>query len=290
MLRSIERSIALAEEEAEKLAARLAEFLRDARFIVFTYTGRGVLAAYTAYWVLRTLRPEARVELHDPEALSLHVAAYNEPFKCVVFGDKERISSIVRIADSASLSGHEVMVLAPAIADEAAKHRLSKVEVERVDSELYGLSEAMAAAKAAVRSSTGSRAERLQDEVVKFVDAFEGAYQALSSPLEGIVKSNSWVLASPTLMGAALYAREVLAERGLRLCVAPLHYVPPGAGEVVVMHTGVEDYAANEACFNAIKRGVRVRRVRVNTDPLTAPVYVAMVVAALVSEDREQQA
>ena len=103
-----------------------------------------------------------------------------------------------------------------------------------------------------------------------------------SGKLENIMRVEKWFITSTKLLEpVALYFSETLR----RLKINSYYQVPeqvPGYENVLLLATSVEEYLTRELRFKYSLMGVKLEDIVLNTDPLEAQIYIALLAYYLV--------
>ncbi len=256
------------------------EELRGVRGIHFAWAGLGAgAAALTSYWFLRHLLPGTAAEAMPAGAAAYHTAyGGSEGVGLVVYAERDAGSSVVRVYDAYKFTGcRAVVVVSPPLPPPVESRLAGVARVEApgvagmlVFSALLGLSLAEAG------GADTARVRRLRGELEGLAEvAGEAAerFSALRSIREGDVLAYT-----PTMEPAALLAWRPGVSLVPMSSVVPLLSRGLLAGaRLYLLATGVEADMVREVEFRAgLSPGVEVRRILVNTDPLTAPLYASM--------------
>ncbi len=289
-------------EEAERYASRAAgEAAREARErIVFAYSSLGEVAAWTAYWVLREVAPQAPVEIYSADALAFHVLAYRRSRReewsvasdttVYLFVGPGGENQAVFVRDAAVNTGAGLVVVASSLPP-VIEERLGEEPLLVTPPGVYTLSATIFAARLAALlverlAERNVRVERVAEETGSIAPVVDELLERHGDEARRVFGCKGCVYAhTATLRGPAAFA--ALASGGVRLDVQEaLAAIASGGlrGALRIIYTEADEDAIRELRFRALTSGLEVAELRLRTDPVTAPVY-AMILAHARLED-----
>ncbi|MEB3851852.1 MAG: hypothetical protein LRS49_04645 [Desulfurococcales archaeon] len=265
-------SVGQAAREALSTARRLpAPPLRGASEVVVAACPGGEAPASTLYLALRHAGVRA-VRAGCVEA-AVHILPYTEGGEVVVaFTGGGRDSHLMHLANAASALGVALHAygppLHPAYADQYAELG-GEYQVVGGD-HLLAL---MVAAILWAPKPWGPRASRIGEELEALPGSGEWLESTLPELLHAVARGVEVAAYTPSTEAGAMY----LLARGAAQSVAPLHLAPTMRGRrVLAVYTSVEEHAYRQAILAAKLRGADVAEARLNTEPLTASIYIAL--------------
>lgn len=281
----VAEAVRRAEEWAGASLGELLHAFSGCRRIHVAWLGlRARAAGLVLYWFLRQLT-SLDVELVLGEAAAYHTAAYRGSggVCLLLYVEEGAESSAVRVCDAYRFTGVEsVTVLSPPLPAPVAA-RLRGQGVSLVDLpgwlEAVILSARLGLGLAERHGAGGVRVERLRGELGDLAGVAREAaerFSALRSIGEG-----DFIAYSPTMEPPALLAwRPGVTLLPLSAASALIASGRLRGARLYMLYTGVEDDLAREARFKASLSTppLSLVEVRVNTDPLTAPIYASIAV------------
>lgn len=205
---------------------------------------------------------------------AVHLLPYTEGGEAIVaFSGGSRDSHLMRLASAASALEVSLQAygppLHPAYADQLEEYGFTYIDVGGPEP----LLSMMLAAIYWAPKPWAARRERLERELERIEEAASWAAEALSGALSALSQGTDVVAYTPSTEAGARF----LAARDLARYLAPLHEVPGLRGKrVLALYASVEEHAFKQPLLAARMRGVELHEARVNTDPLTASIYVAL--------------
>ncbi len=174
-------------------------------------------------------------------------------------------SAVHRVATALRLLGVEHLIVAPQLPHHV-KRALRGANVVELRRDLYALSIVLGSLKLAASLGNNPRISRIAPELELSPELVEEVRDRFSRL--------SLVREKPLLCSSMLEAVcNAASDRGLKAVPIRVH---PECTDGILVYTSVEDWVASEFVVNYLRRcpGKRIESVRVNTDPLTAPLYV----------------
>ncbi len=281
-------------EEAESYASRAApEALRELRDrIVIAYSGLGEAAAWTAYWIIREVAPQAPLEIYPADALAFHVLAYRRSRRdeysvasdttVYLFAGPGGENQAVFVRDAAVNTGAALVVVS---------HRLPPVIEQRLGEEVllvnppgvYTLSSTILAARLAALiverlAERNVRVERVLDESGSLADVVDDLVERHGVDAARVYGcSGCAYIHTATMRAPAALAAWMTGGRRLDVQEA-LGFLASGwpGGEARLIYTEADEDAVREVRFRLMTGGVGFAELRLRTDPVTAPVYAVI--------------
>ncbi len=299
--------LARLEDTLSEVAAAAADHLTEKRgrlYVAYAGEGYAKAAASIVYWPLRQLT-SIDVEVLSLETLLYHVMAYreDEDSSILAFYEEGAETLAARLAQAGEIMGYRVVHVAPPLApllreqlDRWGQHLASMDTGSSV-----GVSYIIFAAKTLMNllgrlGATRVRGDRVETEYRSIAAVYDSLLESYRNQLSKIRESlgnriDGVVYYTPTLDGAASLASKRAETRyNTRLSCRPISSVHSdlAAGSrpefMVVLHTGAEDDLVRAARFEATRRGYSADKMvvlRFNTDPVTAPLYAALLFSTL---------
>ena len=285
-------------EEAEDYARRAAEeAAREARErIVIAYASLGEVAAWTAYWVLREVAPQAPVEIYSADALAFHVLAYRRSRReewsvasdttVYLFVGPGGENQAVFVRDAAVNTGAGLVIVASSLPP-VIEERLGEEPLLVTPPGVYTLSSTIFAARLAALlverlAERNVRVERVSEETGSVAPVVDELLEKHGDEARRVFNCKGCIYThTATLRGPAALAS--LLSGGRRVDVQEaLAAVAAGRleGSLRIMYTEADEDAIRELRFRALMAGVDVAELRLRTDPVTAPVYATILAHA----------
>ncbi len=274
--------VSRAEEWARSASRELADYLRSgSNELLLTYSYMGYPAASILYWLLFTLRPDLRTALMDADTASYYAVAYRSDLTIVAFTTKPDSAATIRITDSSRLTGARVMVVSPQPSEKTRLYMRDALlkTVPAADSEITAsLWEALLAYYTGLSmAQEGRRGERLRAIANQgfsvIVEELVEKYMDLTIKALG---AREIVITSGKLLEPASAAlAKALKSRGVNASYSPISLLEPVGNEyVLIVSCSVEDHLISEKKILIAMSGGRTLELRLNLDPLEAPIYV----------------
>ncbi len=270
-------------QSSEGLLKSIARSLSDARSLPRPdFSGELVIiappeaAAAAKVLYVGALSSGARAVLAGPTEASVLLMPYREVPRMIAYAVSPRDSRVVRAVEEAAMLGSEVYLVAPRL-HEALEARLSRRDgVTRV--EVPGDAPLMTMIFASALWSPrpmGARASRVEVELKELDGAAQWVLQTYSREASEVASLERYsAFYTPAAEPGARYLC-LAAERCSH--AAPLEELPRYRGEAaVIMETTAESHDYGDVEVGAAARGVRLVKLVVNTDPVTAGVYSAI--------------
>ena len=253
--------------------------------IAVAFCGEAMGSAHLYYWGLRLASWRDDVVLGDCATIASEVLPYSDNYRSlIIFSLDPGDPAILYAYDPANLSGLEVFIVSPRLAP-VLEDRVEPAWILQLPGKAPLFESSIASLFWAFRHSPeGVRVSRLKDEVENLSSSVEGlieAYSEIAGKLGETVGEGLPVAASPMMMPAL--ASHSMLDSSIR----PIPYwaLPSLARrgkreKLIFYYTSVEESFYRRLLFN-LRTKYNILEVRLNTDPLTAPLY-AMMIQALV--------
>ncbi|WP_048191962.1 hypothetical protein [Pyrolobus fumarii] len=286
-------------KEAEDYASRVVdEMLKEARErIILAFASMGDTPAWIAYWMLREVAPTAPVEIYEGDALAFHILAYRRSKKdeygiasdttIYAFVGPGGENQLVFIRDAALHTGAALVVITPKLPP-IIEERLGPEPLLVEPPGPYPLSASILAARLAA-----GLVEKLAERNVR-VERVTGEARDLRSVVRELVekhgadasrvlecKGSCATVYTPTLKGPAMLASRINGSRPLSV-QEMLALIAAGTNfdKVSLMYTTTDEDVVREVRFKSMTSGASLAELRLQTDPVTAPLYATMLLYA----------
>lgn len=271
------------EDRARSIAEHIERVLASSRDLVVAYYRQGYLPASILYWMASILDDWRKVLLGEAGTLAYYALVYGEPATTIFYTTMPRSSATIQFLQVASLTGYKINLFTvepdnPVVRD--ALHRYEPYYIrarnELEASLVYALATYIAASRH-YRDKLGRRGKRLyQHGAEGFAVVVEELLEKYMDVLRDIMRLGEARVSAPRMLEAsALYMVEALRRRGIRAFYEPIEYLA-GPGEIVLLSTSVDEYLVRERRFHLNMTGAHVHDIVVNTDPLEAQLYFAL--------------
>ena len=294
---------ALMDQAAEEAGSRL-RGVRGRLYVAYAGEGYARAATSTVYWPLHQLT-SATVEILPVETLLYHVMAYREDTGSAIlaFYEEGAEAFSARLAQAGEIMGYSVVhvtpPLTPLLREQLEREGQTTVTIDTGLS--VGVSYIVFAAKL-VRTllktlgATRVRGDRVDREYGSISPVYSSLLESYREPLNRLRETlrnqrQGAMYYTPTLDGAAsLASKRAAARYHAHLASRPLSSLHSDLAAgwrpdlIAVLHTGAEDDLVRAARFEATRRGYSADRLvllRFNTDPVTAPLYSALLLSTL---------
>jgi len=273
------------EEEARRVFEKLAPLAKEAKRIAVLYTGKARGLAKHVSTVLTLSKPEIGVLLYSLDYAYTTLLPYiaDRVDLVLAISTEAHGAAVGRIAGCSRLLGLKVAVVSPPLPQQLRDYmHQSEIEILELEKSILRLSMLLASLMIGVELGKDvSRMRRLENEL-SVVEVVEDLVDRYRQDLEAL-KARPMIFYSESMETVG----EELSERGL--LALPIDELISRASEVnekslLLIYASYEDQLVNEKMVKLALSGAKVssRRLRINTDPLTAPVYgVLLTIAAL---------
>ncbi len=257
--------------------------------ILITYHRHGYLPASIMYWFVTTMDPDKNVVFNEANALTYYILPYHEQGGIVFFSSNPYSSSTINLLQTSRLTGYESVLVTLKPRDERVANILSHYNVIYVDlddeleatlvttiSVYYALSKVYS-------GRLGSRGARLHSHAREGLSPIvEELIDKYIDKLEHIVRGKKWFVTSSKLLEpVSMYLVDVLRRLEIKAYYQPPEQIP-GYENVLLLSTSVEEHLARELKFKYNVMGAALEDLTLNTDPLEAQVYIALLAYYLV--------
>lgn len=271
------------EKRAREIQPFIEGVLERARRLVVAYHRLGYLPAQVIYWMTSTLDDWSKVLIGDAGTLAYYTLVYNEPGETVFFTTNPASVSTIQFLQAADLTGYKILVLSSEPGNDVVRDNLAKynpVYIDASDELEASLIMGIAAYKATAkhyRDKMGRRGERLylhaKEGFAVVVDELYAKYSGILNEIKDVGEIR--VTAPRIIEASANYIVEALRGKGVNAWYEPIEYVT-GPGHVLLLATGVDEYLLREKRFRLGMTGARLHVLEMNTDPLEAQIYLAI--------------
>jgi len=273
-----------------ELASRIHDFLATSpNHLHVAYHRYGYLPASIIYWFTVTMDPGRAVTLHDSIALTHYILPYSEQSTIMFFTSNPYSVTLLSLAQTSTLLGNNLLVVTQTPRDERVKNLLSRYRAIYVDAEdeLEAMLVASIAAYYAMSrfysSKLGARGARLSKHAEEGLAAIVGELvEKYLDNLDKLLQSSKWFVTSTKMLEpVALFFTEVLRRLGVESYYQTLDHIL-GYSNTLLLSTSVEEFALREYRFKYSVMGVKLNEITLNTDPLEAQIYIALLAYYLI--------
>ncbi|MCS7128448.1 MAG: hypothetical protein RMI83_04155 [Desulfurococcaceae archaeon] len=291
-LTRLSAEVSKAEEWAKSASRELADYLKSSsNELLLTYSYMGYPAASILYWLLFTLRPDLRTLLMDADTASYYVLAYRSDLTIVVFTTKPDSAATIRITDSSRLTGARVMMVSPQPGERTRLYMRDALlkTVPTTGSEITtSLWEALLAYYTGLNiAQEGRREERLRTIANQGFSVIveELVEKYLDSVIKALELQEIVITSGKLLEPASTALAKALKSRGVDASYTPISLLEPAGNKcVLIVSCSVEDHLVNEKKLSVAMSGGKILELRLNLDPLEAPIYVLILALYLEKE------
>ncbi|OYT38615.1 MAG: hypothetical protein B6U89_05545 [Desulfurococcales archaeon ex4484_58] len=278
------KKISKLEEESRVLADNLRSgFSGKGRNYIITYHRLGYLPASIAYWFILTMDIDRNVLFNESNAITYYVLPYREKSFLLFYTSNPYTASTINLLQSARVMGYDTLVVTLEPRDERVKSiysRYNKLYVLREDEIEATLIMSIAtyyALSRIYRDKLGVRGKHLYQHVEEgLTPIVEELIDKYLDQLTRIVRNkNVIVTSSKILEPVAIYLVEILRRINLKAYYQSPEQVP-SSQYIVLLSTSVEEYLARELMFKYNMMNSTVENMVMNTDPLEAQIYFAI--------------
>lgn len=272
------------EKRSRELADKLYMFISEPKqTLLITYHRQGYLPASIAYWFIATMEPTLYTILHESNTLAYYVVPYREGGKILFYSTNPYSASTLNILQVANLTGKEILLFTMKPRDErieAIYSRYRRLYVDIEDELKASLVMAIASYYAFAkyyRKELGRRGARLYKHSVEgLAPIIEELVNKYVEQLEKIVKNKEVIVTSSKLLEpVALYFAEALKRIGVDASYQHYEYLSKDI-PVIFLTTSVEEYFTREILFKFNLMRIKSENIVLNTDPLEAQIYFAL--------------
>ncbi|MEM2253896.1 MAG: hypothetical protein QXS06_05240 [Desulfurococcaceae archaeon] len=291
-LTRLSAEVSRAEEWAKSASRELADYLKSSgNELLLAYSYMGYPAASILYWLLFTLRPDLRTLLMDADTASYYAVAYRSNLTTVVFTTKPDSAATIRITDSSRLTGARVIVVSPQPSEKTRLYMRDALlkTVPATGSEITAsLWEALLAYYTGLSiAQEGRREERLRTIANQGFSVIveELVEKYLDSIIKAVEAREVVITSGKLLEPASIALAKALESNGVNANYTPISLLEPASSKcVLIVSCSVEDHLVNERKLSIAMSGGRALELRLNLDPLEAPIYV-LILALYLGEE-----
>jgi len=232
---------------------------------------------------------ESRVIFNEANTISYYTVVYRNPGKLIFFTTNPVSSSTINLLQASQLTGNKILFISPKPTQPHLLDMLSKydpVYISISDELEASLLMAMAAYHAAskhYRTRMGRRGERLYKHSEEgFTPIVNELIRIYLEKLEKIINENEVIVTSSKMLEpSATYFVETLRRLNIKS-----HYEKPeeviGPCSLLLLGTTVEEYFIREILFKYRMMNIQLNDIVMNTDPLEAQLYIALLALYLI--------
>jgi len=261
--------------------------------LVIFYCGNAEGLAQHICTTLKIARPSLNIVVFDGEYghnIVLPYIAYDVSSALLISGVSD-ISCTYRALQALTLTGVETVAILPTVTTEIVRSYIRRwsqtVHMVEVDSTLYRLSLLHSSLRLALSlaDKDTTRVRRIEKEL----DIKSVARELIEEHKQVVGLGKKLSSYAVAVSRALLAAGEELIDRGFEVTVIGRHgaeTLPPK----LVVYTSVEEQVVNEYMTKLTRRGIgrgEITIMKINTDPLTAPLYALIVFHAMMLGHRQ---
>lgn len=277
---SFESLVESIESSSQRIASALSKVLRNCNNIAIVYCGLVRGAAQHLFSVLKLVNPKLNIVTMNGDLFHNLLLPYiSESLDLViVYGGLGAESCILRISTTLRLVGPERGVI---IASKIAPNTLSRIPVETVVIDHHAYRASMIHGNLRIGVELGSsnpRISRLENELILTPHLVSDIVERYRDVEEKVRDGDTVIVFTESMRSVA----EELAERGYQCLDIEIARLRPPRSAVLIVYSSTEDHSVNETVLTMIRGGVgEVSRLRLNTDPLSAPLYAHLFLSAV---------
>jgi hypothetical protein len=276
-----EDSLKLVEEKAREYSILIEDFLSKAPGDLYaSYTGLGYLPASILYWYLHTVSSNSKCIIGEVEETSLHLLPYRERGSIIIFSTEE-YSKLISALQAIRVLNYDYLAFSLTPLDDRLRALLKHYGVNTYSASnpveaslLLGLSVFHALARK-YRSSLQSRGLRLAKHseegfalvLSSLVEKYRGLLEELADSKEPV-----FITSTRILEPSAYTLTYSLRKNNILAYYTPLELLDTTKKTLLVL-SSVEDRVSREC---KTKAPFSIHELILNTDPLEAAIYVAM--------------
>ena len=277
---SFESLVEIIESSSQRIALALSKALRNCSNIAIVYCGlvRGV--AQHLFSVLKLANPRLNtVTMNGDLFHNLLLPYISETLDLViVYGGLRAESCIVRISTTLRLVGLERGVI---IASKIAPNTLSRIPVETIVIDHYAYRASMIHGNLRIGVELGGsnpRISRLRSELTLTPHLVSDIVERYRDVGERVRDRNTVIVFTESMRSIA----EELTELGYQCLDIEVARLRSPRSAVLIVYSSMEDHSVNEMILTMLRGGVsRISRFRLDTDPLSAPLYAHLFLSAV---------
>ena len=268
------------ESSSQRIASALSKVIRDCNNIAIVYCGIMKGVAQHLFTVLKLVNPKLNIVTMNGDLFHNLLLPYiSESLDLViVYGGLRAESCILRVSTALRLIGPEKGVI---ISSRIAPNILSRIPMETVVIDHYAYRASMIHGNLRIGVELGSsnpRILRLKSELVLTPHLVSDIVERYRD-VEASIRDGSTVIVFTESMRSVA---EELAEQGYKCLDVEAARLRPPRNAVLLIYSSMEDHSVNETVLTMMREGVgRVSRFRIDTDPLSAPLYAHLFLSAV---------
>ncbi len=289
------------EKQAEKYAESLSAVLGEDIYLAFNGPLFSEPAAYAFYWIHATLLEGKPPGIGYAESFLYYVAGYSDEYSTLlVFNEPGGENVLFRLLSTSKATGRKPVVvslpLPPPLVQLIDSSNGFYLEIQENCPLVYILTSFYAAlAVLEKNSSPNPRVKRISGEkrVAVIYENLLTKYRAsLEKALSDLSSSGSapaLIVYTPTLLGPAKMMYTLISVRkhaylaSLSEFLSKYSFYCPRVGSMYLLATTVEEDMVREAKYRVATNCKKTRLIEfvIGTDPLTAPIYLSMLLVEL---------
>lgn len=275
------------EEVAGNLAQALGKVFSKNRFTLIMYCGNTEGLAQHLCSAIKIADPSINIAYFDADYSHNIVLPYltETLSSALLLSNATDVNCAFKVLQALSLLGVETTALLPTVTVTTFKNHAEKwsqnIYLQELDNNIYRLSILQASLRLAITLAGNNiaRIKRIERElnmsniVKELIDRYANA----------ITLAKSLVKPSIAVTKALMPAAEELMDRGIATLVIGRHS-PEEKNPNLLVYTSVEEQTVNEYLLKLTRKGIKrseIPTIRINTDPLTAPVYALIIFYAM---------
>jgi len=268
------------ESSSQRIAVALGRAIRDCGNIAIVYCGlvRGV--AQHLFTVLKLVNPKLNIVVMNGDLFHNLLLPYiSESLDLViVYGALRAENCILRVSTALRLIGPERGIV---VSSRIAPNIVSRIPVETVVIERPAYRASMIHGNLRVGVELGGsnpRISRLKSELELTPHLVSDIVERYRD-VEASIRDGSAVIVFTESMRSVA---EELTERGYQCLDVEVARLRPPRSSVLLIYSSMEDHSVNETILTMVREGVsKVSRLRIDTDPLSAPLYAHLLLSAV---------
>jgi len=251
--------------------------------LIIAYHKHGYLPASIMYWFITTMEPDKKVLLNEASTITHYILPYHNPGYVVLFSSNPYTGTTLNTVQTCVLTGHQHLLITLKPVDERFEQLYRRYNVLYVDTRdeiEYALLSSIAIyyhLGAIYKDKLGSRGKRLYMHVEEgVVPIIEDLIMSYMDKLEKIVSQSEMVVTSSKILEpTGLYIVEILRRLNIKSSYQNPEFIP-GYVNLLLLSTSVDEYFTRELRFKYSIMGVKIEDISMNTDPLEAQIYIAL--------------
>lgn len=257
--------------------------------IMITYYRHGYLPASIMYWFTITMDPDKNIVFNEANTLSYYVLPYRENWGIVFFSSNPYSSTTINLLETSRLTGYNSLLITTKPRDERLVSILNRYNVlyiepsdELISTLVSSISIYYVMGKL-YSKKLGNRGIRLYEHIQEgLTPIIEELIYKYIDKLEHVIHNKKIFISSSKLLEpVSMYFVDVLR----RLDIKAYFQTPEqilGYENVLLLSTSVEEHFVRELRFKYNVMGVKIENISLNTDPLEAQIYIALLAYYLV--------